>query len=84
MIENLPTARKNGWIDEPEITSGLGRVWVGDSADRSDARAPLSPPVLSRPLQVKAPSTRLLVYSTAAAPDVTLTYWPRWLVEPTT
>lgn len=83
LVDNLSTARKVGFVDEPELTVDLSRVWVGDLADRSDARAPLNPPNTVQTLQVKAPSTRLLVYSTGGAPDVALSYWPRWLAEPT-
>lgn len=82
-VPNLPTAQTYGWIDEPEATAQLGRVWVGSTTDRSDARSPSDPPDLSRPFSVRAPGVSLLVYSTAGAPDVSLSYYPHWLVEPT-
>lgn len=81
-VDNLSTPQNLGWIDEPDITTGLGRVWVGNVINRTDGRATTNPPTMSRPFQVVAPTTRLLVYSTATAPNVLLTYYPRWLVEP--
>lgn len=82
-VPNLATAMAQAWVDEPDTLAQLGRIFVGTLGDRSDARALPTPPVLSRPLQVQAPSTRLLVYSTAGAPNVSLSYYPRWLIEPT-
>ena len=70
-------------VDEPTVATGIGAVWVGSQGDGSDWVSPTSPPIISKPLHVKAPSARLLVYSTAGAPDVRLSYYPRWLVEPT-
>lgn len=81
-VDNMTTALPVGWIDEPDIIAGLGKVWVGTATDKTDARALALPLTMSRPLQVKAPSTRLLVYSTTIAPSISLSYFPRWLVEP--
>ena len=81
-VPNLDTARKCAWVDEPVLPAQVGRIFVGDATDRSDARGLLVPPVQSRPFQVAAPSTRLLIYSTTTAPGGTLGYYAHWLVEP--
>ncbi|HET7303982.1 MAG TPA: hypothetical protein VFJ12_05455, partial [Segeticoccus sp.] len=78
-LPNLAEPMAYGWIDEPEPTAQMGRVWVGSTADRSDARSPADPPDLSLPFSVRAPATQLLVYSTSGAPDVSLSYYPRRL-----
>lgn len=78
-LPNIATPMAYGWIDEPEPTAQMGRVWVGSTADRSDARSPADPPDLSLPFSVRAPGVQLLVYSTSGAPDVSLSYDPRRL-----
>lgn len=82
-LPTLSTARKVGMVDEPDPLAGVGKVWVGDLADRSDARAPVTAPILSRPMHVQAPGVRTLAYSTSGAPSVTEYYWPRFVAEPT-
>lgn len=81
-VQNLTTTPAYAWVDEPVLPAQVGRIFVGAAADRTDARGLASPPIQSRPFQVASPSTRLLVYSTSGAPNVTLDYDPHWLVEP--
>ena len=79
------TAKPYVWIDEPALGTGLGRVYAGTLADRTDAAgiADKLSDSSGGGLMVKAPCSRFLAYSTAGAPNVSLTYFPRWLMEPT-
>jgi hypothetical protein len=73
---------KRVWIDPPTAGVGVGHIYTGNQADRSDARAPSKAPILSRPLAARSPVLSLLVFSTTIAPSIALSYYPRWLVEP--
>jgi len=78
------TAANNIWIDAPNIATGIGMVWAGSLADKTDAKSIMDKIVMSGgPLQVKAPISRVLVYSTTSAPGIQLRYKPHWLTEPT-
>ena len=78
------TAVQNVWIDSPNIATGIGMVWGGASDGRVDASSLMDKTIMSGgPLQVKAPLSKVLCYSTTSNPSLALSYHPHWLTEPT-
>lgn len=67
------------WLDSPDITSGVPRIWVGGDGDRSDAHHP-SYNLYAQGNHVLHPGgTSVFVASSGLQyPKVSATYYPRW------
>lgn len=67
------------WLDSPDSTSGVPRVWVGGNGDRSDAHHPSTNLVTSGAHVLHPDGTTIFVATSGMQnPNVTATYYPRW------
>lgn len=77
------TAAKYVWIDEATAANGMGGVWSGAASDKSDAVSLLG----ATGLQIAgsfslAPGDNILtVYCVDGLPNVSTSFYPRWLHE---
>lgn len=71
---------KYAWIDEPAIDAGLGMVWAGVAADRSDA-AYVACHISGGAISLDPGDNYLLTESTSGVPNITATYYPKWAHE---
>lgn len=76
IIDNVPYSRV--WIDSPDVTTPVPRYWVGNSADRSDARHPVDR-LLGQGNHTFSPGPMTVFTATVGAsyPDVSLSHYLR-------
>lgn len=80
VILNSPNAYQNMWVDEPLATRDFGMI-LGSGNDRPDAVSLLSAAqaITGGPLDVDPYGNQsLLAYCIEGAPNMQMTYYPRW------
>lgn len=75
-IVNNPT--DNLWLDSPDITSPVPRVWIGDINDRSDARHPSSGLESFGSHVILPEGTALFTAAMVDNPEASAQFYPRW------
>ena len=73
------TSHPNLWLDSPDLTSPVPTVWVGDDANRADARHPASGLISMGSHVLTPPATSVFVATGDTVwPQVSAAYYPRW------
>jgi hypothetical protein len=68
------------WLDSPDTSSPVPRVWIGGNSDRSDQHHPGADGLICQGNHILHPEgTRTFVASTGITePQLSATYYPRW------
>ena len=69
---------ENLWLDSPDITSGVPRVWIGDIDDRSDARHPAAGLQAFGSHIISPGGTALFTAAEVDNPAASAQFYPRW------
>jgi hypothetical protein len=82
-VPALTSALKYVWIDEATALNGYGGVYAGNASDRSDAISQLgvSGVALAGAFSVDPGDNYLMAYCPDGIPNVTASFYPRWLHE---